>query len=40
MPKTKFQEIIFGIMMVILMVFAMITYNISLQNGGISNEIF
>ena len=40
MPKTKFQEVIFGIMMVILMVFAMITYNISLQNGGLSNEIF
>ena len=40
MPKTKFQEIIFGIMMVILMVFAMITYNMSLQNSGLSNEMF
>ena len=40
MPKTKFQEVIFVIMMVILMVFAMITYNMSLQNGGLSNEIF
>ena len=40
MPKTKFQETIFGIMMVILMVFAMITYNMSLKNGGLSNEIF
>ena len=40
MPKTKFQDIIFGIMMVILMVFAMVTYNISINSGGLSNEIF
>ena len=40
MPQTKFQDFIFGIMMVILMVFAMVTYNISLGNGGLSNEVF
>ena len=31
MPKTKFQEIIFTILMVIVMVYAMICYNISLE---------
>ena len=40
MPKTKGQEIIFGIMMVSLMVYGMVVYNISIATGGISGGAF
>lgn len=40
MPKTKFQDVIFTIMMVIVMVYALICYNISLGIGGLSNMVF
>lgn len=40
MPKNKFQEVIFTIMMVFVMVYAMICYNIALNIGGMSNEVF
>lgn len=40
MPKNKFQEFIFTIMMVIVMVYAMICYNISLAIGGLKNIVF
>lgn len=40
MPKTKFQEIIFTILMVFVMVYAMICYNIALNTGGMSNAAF
>ncbi len=40
MPKTQFQEIIFTIMMVFVMVYAMICYNISLETGGLSYRVF
>ena len=40
MPKNKFQEVIFKIIMVFFMVYAMICYNISLNIGGMSNEVF
>lgn len=40
MPKTKFQEVVFTIMMVFVMVYAMICYNISLIIGGMSNHVF
>jgi hypothetical protein len=40
MPKNKSQEIIFSIMMVLVMVFGMVTYNISLNTGGLTNEVF
>ena len=36
MPKTKFQEIIFTIMMV----YFMICYNIALNVGGMTNQVF
>ena len=39
MPKNKFQEVIFTIIMVFFMVYAMICYNISLNIGGMSNEV-
>ena len=40
MPKTKFQDVIFTIMMVFVMVYVMICYNISLNMGGMSNQVF
>lgn len=40
MPKNKFEEVIFTVIMVFFMVYAMICYNISLNIGGMKNEIF
>lgn len=40
MPKNKFQEVIFTIMMVFVMVYAMICYNIALNMGGMTNAVF
>ena len=40
MPKTKFQNVIFTLLMAFAMVYAMICYNISLNMGGMSNEVF
>ena len=40
MPKTKFQNVVFTLMMSFLMVYAMICYNISLNIGGMTNQVF
>ena len=40
MPKTKYQEVIFTILMVMVMVYAMVVYNIAVDKGGMSNQIF
>lgn len=40
MPKTKFQEVIFTILMVFAMVYAMICYNIALNIGGLDGSVF
>lgn len=40
MPKTKFQSVIFTILMAFTMVYGMICYNIALNMGGMSNEVF
>ena len=40
MPKTKFQEVVFTILMVFVMVYAMICYNIALNIGGMTTEVF
>ncbi|WP_173326738.1 hypothetical protein [Sharpea azabuensis] len=40
MPKTKFQNIVFALMMTFIMVYAMICYNIALNIGGMTNEVF
>ena len=40
MPKNKFQEVIFTIIMVFVMVYAMICYNIVLNTGTMANETF
>jgi len=40
MPKNLFQEIIFTILMVFFMVYAMICYNIVLATGALTNQVF
>lgn len=40
MPKNKFQEVIFTIIMVLFMVYPMICYNIALNIGGMTNQVF
>ena len=40
MPKTKFQNVIYTLLMSFVMVYAMICYNISLNTGGMSNSVF
>ena len=38
MPKTKFQNVVFTLMMSFLMVYAMICYNISMNIGGMTKS--
>ena len=40
MPKTKFQNIIFTLLMAFVMVYAMVCYNIAWNLGGMQNRIF
>lgn len=40
MPKTKSQSFIFTLVMAFIMVYAMICYNISLNVGGFTNQVF
>lgn len=40
MPKTKVQEIIFTVMMVVVMVYGMVVYNIAVDRGEMTNEVF
>ena len=40
MPKSLFQEIVMTVLMVLVMVYAMICYNMSLALGGLSNAVF
>lgn len=40
MPKTKLQEVIFTVFMVIVMVYAMVCYNIAFAMGEMQNEVF
>ena len=37
MPKTKFEEIIFTLIMTAIMVYGMIVYNIALNTGSVSS---
>lgn len=39
MPKTKLQNVVFTIIMVIVMVYAMVCYNMAIEMGGMSNKI-
>lgn len=40
MPQTKFQDFIYTLIMVPVMVYAMVCYNIALDKGGLSNFVF
>ena len=40
MPQTKFQDVIFTLIMVLFMVYAMVTYNVYLNNGEMSAKLF
>ena len=40
MSKTKFQNVIFTMIMAIVMVYGMIVYNVALNTNGVSNETF
>lgn len=40
MPKTKFQEVIFTILMAAVMVYGMVCYNIAVNTGGFTNHVF
>ncbi len=40
MPQTKKQQILFGLIMAPLMVYGMIVYNIAIEFGGLTNEVF
>lgn len=40
MPKNLFQNVIFTLMMSFLMVYVMICYNIALNMGGMSNQVW
>lgn len=40
MPKNLFQEVVLTVIMVFVMVYALICYNISLAMGGLSNVVF
>lgn len=40
MPKTKFQNVIFTIIMATIMVYEMIVYNVALNTGGVTNQTF
>lgn len=40
MPKTKLQNVIFTLIMAFVMVYAMVCYNIAMDKGGMTNEVF
>lgn len=40
MPKTKLQSVCFTILMVAVMVYGMVCYNIAIAQGGMNNQIF
>ncbi len=40
MPKNKFQDVVFTIIMVTIMVYGMVVYNVALNTGGVSGETF
>ena len=40
MPKTKFQSVVYTIIMATIMVYGMIVYNVALNTGGVNNQTF
>ena len=40
MPKNKFQDVVFTIIMATVMVYGMVVYNVALNMGGVTNQTF
>ena len=40
MPKTKFQDFVYTIIMVMCMVYTMICYNVAVNTGELTNQVF
>lgn len=40
MPKTKLQNVCFSILMVAVMVYGMVCYNITITQGEMTNQVF
>ncbi len=40
MPKNKFQDIIFTLIMATIMVYGMVVYNVALNTGGVNGKTF
>ena len=40
MPKSKLENFVFTVIMAFIMVYAMICYNISLNIGGMTDQVF
>lgn len=40
MPKTKFQDVVYTIIMATIMVYGMVVYNVALNMGGVSGATF
>jgi hypothetical protein len=40
MPKNKFQDVVFTIIMATFMVYGMVVYNVALNMGGVTNQTF
>ncbi|CDD47003.1 putative uncharacterized protein [Firmicutes bacterium CAG:534] len=40
MPKNKFQDVVFTIIMATIMVYGMVVYNVALNTGAVTGKIF
>lgn len=40
MPKNKFQDVIFTLIMATIMVYGMVVYNVALNTGGVTGQTF
>ena len=40
MPKNKFQDVIFTLIMATVMVYGMVVYNVALNTGGVTGQTF
>ena len=40
MPKTRFENVVFTLIMALVMVYGMIVYNVALNTGGVTDQTF
>ena len=40
MPKNKFQDVVFTVIMALIMVYGLVVYNVALNTGNVSGETF